>query len=91
MKTLYQNILSRDPDNEEVSHWTEFTRFFRIASTIGGIFTTDEFEAKQFPREAIVDKLYRSILSRECRGEEGLTRSSGLEMGLRYAPSLMTW
>ena len=70
VKTLYQNILSRDPDNEEVSHWTEFIRFFRIASSIGGIFTTNEFQAKQFPHEAIVDKFYRSILSRECRGEE---------------------
>ena len=70
VKTLYQNILSRDPDNEGSSHWTNHTRFFGIASTIGGIFTCDEFQDKHFPHEDIVDKLYRSILGRECRGDE---------------------
>ena len=70
VKTLYQNILSRDPDNEGLTHWTERTRFFPIASTIAGIFTSDEFYAKHFPREVIVDKLYRSILGRECTSDE---------------------
>ena len=70
VKTLYQNILSRDPDNEGLSHWTNHTRFFSIASTISGIFTSDEFQAKHFSHEVIVDKLYRSILGRKCRGDE---------------------
>jgi Domain of unknown function (DUF4214) len=70
VKTLYQNILSRDPDDEGSSHWTNYTRFYGIASTIGGFFTSDEFQTKRFPREDVVDKLYRSILGRECRGDE---------------------
>ena len=70
VKTLYQNIFSRDPDNEGLSHWTDHTRFFNIASTISGFFTSDEFQAKQLSREDIVDKLYRSIFGRECRGDE---------------------
>ena len=70
VKTLYQNILSRDPHNEGLSHWTDHTRFFNIASTISGFFTSDGFQAKHLSREDIVDKLYRSILGRECRGDE---------------------
>ena len=70
VKTLYYNILSRDPNNDESSHWTNHTRFFGIASTISGIFTSNKFQAKHFPHEEIVDKLYRSILGRECRGDE---------------------
>ena len=70
VKTLYQNIFSRDPDNEGLSHWTDHTRFFNIASTISGFFTSDGFQAKQLSREDIVDKLYRSIFGRECRGDE---------------------
>jgi hypothetical protein len=70
VKTLYQNILSCDPDDGGSFHWTNHTRFHGIASTISGFFTCDEFQAKHFPREDIVDKLYRSILGRECRGDE---------------------
>ena len=70
VKTLYQNILSLDPDNERSSHWANHTRFFGIASTISGFFTSDRFQAKHFPHEVSVDKLYRSILGRECRGDE---------------------
>ena len=72
IKTLYQNILSRDPlpgDNPNIDHWMNHTRLHGIASTISGFFTSDEFKAKnfEFPQEAIVDKLYRSILGREGR------------------------
>ena len=70
VKTLYQNILSLDPDNERSSYWANHTRFFGIASTISGFFTSDRFQAKHFPHEVSVDKLYRSILGRECRGDE---------------------
>ena len=68
IKTLYQNILSRDPlpeDDPNVDHWMNHTRFHGIASTISGFFTSDEFEAKNLPQEVVVDKLYRSILGRE--------------------------
>lgn len=70
VKTLYQNILNHDPDTGGPPHWANHTRFFGIASTISGIFICDEFQAKNFPREDIVDKLYRSILGRESKGDE---------------------
>jgi hypothetical protein len=66
---LYRNILSRDPEDDG-SFWTNHTRIFGIASTISGFFTSDEFQGKFFPHEDIVDKLYRSILGRECRDDE---------------------
>ena len=72
IKTLYQNILSRDPlpeDHPNIDHWMNHTHFHGIASTISGFFTSDEFKAKnfKFPQEVVVDKLYRSILGREGR------------------------
>ena len=72
IKTLYQNILSRDPfpeDHPNIDHWMNHTHFHGIASTISGFFTGDEFKDKnfKFPQEVIVDKLYRSILGREGR------------------------
>ena len=70
IRTLYQNILSRDPlpdDHPSIDHWMNHTNFHGIASTISGFFASDEFKAKNFehPQEVIVDKLYRSILGRE--------------------------
>ena len=70
IKTLYQNILSRDPlpdDHPNIDHWLDHTNLHGIASTISGFFTCDEFKAKnfKFPQEVIVDKLYRSVLGRE--------------------------
>jgi hypothetical protein len=67
---LYQNILSRDSDIQGgIDYWTEHTRFHGISSTIVGFFTSDEFKAKNFPQEVVVDKLYHSILGREGRGD----------------------
>ena len=66
VKTLYQNILSRDPENQAVvNHWTNHTRFHGIASTINGFFDA-EFSFKIPSREVVVDKLYHSILGREA-------------------------
>ena len=72
MKTLYQNILNRDPlpdDHPNIEHWMDHIRLHGIASTISRFFATDEYKAKilnfKFPQEVIVDKLYRSILGRE--------------------------
>ena len=71
IKTLYHNVLSREVRSDEsIDFWINHTRFHGIAATITGVFTTDEFQAKEFPHEDIVDKLYRSILGRESRGEE---------------------
>ena len=70
IKTLYQNILSRDPlpeDHPNIDHWMNHTRFHGIASTISSFFTSDKFKAKNFPQGVVVDKLYRSILGREGR------------------------
>ena len=58
------------------------TRFFGIASTISGFFTSDEFQAKRFSHENIVDKLYHSILGRECRGDEKTDQVARLRDGL---------
>jgi Domain of unknown function (DUF4214) len=68
IKTLYQNILDRDPENQGViDGWTNHALFHGIAATIGGFFTSDEFKAKNLPQEIVVDKLYRSILG--CEGD----------------------
>jgi hypothetical protein len=68
VKTLYQNILDRDPENQAViDGWTNYLRFHGVAATIGGFFNSDEFKAKNLPQEIIVDKLYYSIL--RCEGD----------------------
>lgn len=69
-KTLYQNVLSRDPEEGACAGWGNHTRSHGIASTVKGFFNSEEFQRKRLPHEDIVDKLYRSILGRECRGEE---------------------
>ena len=74
IKTLYQNILSRDPlpeDHPNIDHWMNHTRFHGIASTISSFFTSDEFKAKNFPQGVVVDKLYRSILGPKADGMGG--------------------
>ena len=68
IKTLYQNVLSRDPlpeDHSDIDHWINHTSFHGIASTIGEFRASDPFRAKNFPQEVVVDILYRSILGRE--------------------------
>jgi hypothetical protein len=70
IKTLYQNILSRDPESQSViEKWTNHTNSYGIASTIAGFFTSDEFKARHPSQDTIVDKLYRSILGREPEPE----------------------
>jgi hypothetical protein len=71
VKTVYQNILDRDPESQAVIYgWTNHAHSNGIAETIWGFFNSDEFKAKNSPHEIIVDKLYRSILGREAE-EEG--------------------
>lgn len=70
VKTLYQNILDRDPESQAViDGWTNHAHHHGITETIGGFFNSDEFKAKYFPHEIIVDKLYCSILG--CEPEAG--------------------
>lgn len=67
---MYQNILSRDPEEGADVWWGDQIRSHGIASTFKGFFTSEEFHRKRLPHEDVVDKLYRSILGRECRGDE---------------------
>lgn len=70
IKTLYQNTLSHDPlpEDDPNDHWMNHTHFHGIASTISRFFTSNKFEAKNFPQEVVVDKLYRSILGHKGMG-----------------------
>ena len=71
VNTLYQNILDHDPTSQAiVDQWANRAYFDGIASTVSGLFTSDEFKAKNLPIETVVDKLYRSILGREGDAEE---------------------
>lgn len=71
IRTLYHNILDRDPESKEVVEWwTTHSTSLGLASTLNGFFTSHEFIAKNHPPEAIVDRLHRSILGREA-GVEG--------------------
>ena len=66
VKTLYRNILDRDlEDQASIDYWTNHVRFHGISSTISMLFTSDDFRIRDLPQEAIVDKLYNSILRRE--------------------------
>ena len=66
VKTLYREILDCDlEDQVSIVYWTNHVRFHGISSTISMLFTSDDFQDKNFSPEAIVDKLYRSILGRE--------------------------
>lgn len=71
VKTLYQNVLDHDPESQAiVDHWANYASLNGIAATVGELFTSNEFKAKNLPLEAVVDKLYRSILGREGNAVE---------------------
>ena len=66
VKTLYRNILDRNlEDQASIDYWTNHIRFHGISSTISMLFTSDNFKIMNLPQEAIVEKLYSSILGRE--------------------------
>lgn len=66
VKTLYRNILDCDlEDQASIDYWTNHVRFHGISSTISMLFSSDDFRAMNLSSEAIVDKLYSSILGRE--------------------------
>ena len=78
IQTLYHNVLNRQSD-DGIEDWTNHTRFNGIASTITGFFTSDEFQTKNLPHEAIVDKLFRSIL-----GEKNIHLDRLRELGIQF-------
>lgn len=66
MRTLYQNILDRDPENQlAVDNWTRHTYNHGLAHTVGSIFTSPEYTAKHLSTEATVDKFFLAVLGRQ--------------------------
>ena len=81
--TLYHNVLSREVQSDDnIDNWINHVRFHGIASTITGFFTSNEFQTKNLPLEVVVDKLYRSVLGREGRGDEKNIQLDRLRGGL---------
>ena len=67
IKTLYQNILDRDPENQVVIEgWANTANSVGIAETTSRFFLSPEFKSKKVTNEVFVDKLYRCILGREA-------------------------
>jgi hypothetical protein len=66
IRTLYQNILDRDPENSEAleSH-TLNTYTHGLASTVDNFFMSPEYESRGLSTEATVDKYYLSLLGRQ--------------------------
>jgi hypothetical protein len=80
---LYHNILSREVRSDDtIDDWINHARFYGIAATITGFFTSDEFQTKDLPQEVVVDKLYRSILGREGGDDEKNIQLDRLRGGL---------
>ncbi|KAJ7731862.1 hypothetical protein B0H16DRAFT_1468862 [Mycena metata] len=66
IRTLYRNILDRDPESQEVIDFhTRSAYNSGLCNTIVGFFNSIEYRAKSIPTEETVKKLYRSILNRE--------------------------
>ncbi|KAJ7826402.1 hypothetical protein B0H14DRAFT_3722570 [Mycena olivaceomarginata] len=70
IRTLYRNVLDRDPESQEVVDLhTRSAYNSGLCTTVGGFFNSIEYRAKSIPTEETVKKLYRSILNREPEGE----------------------
>ncbi len=70
MRTLYQNILDRDPESHAVLEGSTREVYTRgLAYTVGRFFTSPEYTAKGFPTEITVDKFYLSVLGRHPEAE----------------------
>lgn len=79
-KTLYQNILNRDPEEAVRSGWTTYS-----ASNIIHFFISEEFHRKRLSHEDVVDRLYRTILGRECRDNEKTDQVARLTNGIEIS------
>jgi hypothetical protein len=78
---LYHNVLSREVRSDDsINGWINHARFHRIAATITGFFTSDEFETKN--PQVVVDKLYRLILGCDGGGDEKKIQLDRLRGGL---------
>lgn len=65
MRTLYQNILDRDPESQSaIDGWTQCTSSDGLATAIAGIFTSPEYTSRQLSTEASVEKFYLAVLGR---------------------------
>ena len=70
VKTLYQNILDRDPESQTaIDFWSRHTYDKGLARTIGSFFTSDEYTARCMSVEATVDKFYLAVLDRQAEPE----------------------
>lgn len=70
MRTLYQNILDRDPESHAaIEGWTREVYARGLAYAVGGFFTSIEYTAKGVSTEATVDKFYLSVLGRHPEAE----------------------
>ena len=70
MRTLYQNILDRDPESHTVLEGSTREVYTRgLAYTVGRFFTSPEYTAKGLPTEITVDKFYLSVLGRHPEAE----------------------
>jgi hypothetical protein len=66
IRTLYLNVLDRDPESQEVIDYHTMIAHNRgLAVAIDGFFNSPEYHAKKLSTEVTVKKLYRSILGRE--------------------------
>lgn len=73
MRTLYQNILDRDPESQEVLEWhARNTYTHGLANAVGGFFMSPEYASRGLSAEATVDRYYLSLLGRqpEAQGRE---------------------
>ena len=89
IKTLYQNILGRDPLPEvhsEINYWKNHTLFHGIASTISGFFTSDEFKAKNFlfSQEVVVDNSIVLFLDAKADGMGKIIGLTGSDTVTRF-------
>ncbi|KDR71936.1 hypothetical protein GALMADRAFT_213432 [Galerina marginata CBS 339.88] len=65
IRTLYQNILDRDPESQTVVNlWTGQTYRHGLAYTISGFFMSDEYTGRALPKEVTAEKFYLAVLGR---------------------------
>jgi hypothetical protein len=83
MRTLYQNILDRDPEDQHAQEYHTGNTYARgLAHTIGCLFSTPEYQAKAMSTEATVDKFYRSVLGRRPDASERADYVERIRLGM---------
>lgn len=70
VKTLYNNILGRDPENQAVvDGWVKAANLKGTTSVVQSFFDSPEFKSQNLSPEDQVERLYRSILNRPAEAE----------------------